>query len=398
MRALIAGGGIAGTVAAMALQKAGIEPVIFEAFAYGAEGVGAFLTLAVNGIEALGVLDVDVARVGGFETPRIALRLGSGQLLAELASGPDRPQGPVTRTLRRSELYGALRDEAHRRGIAIEYGKRLVGADTLSTSGVLARFADGSEAQGDVLVGADGLHSRVRSLIDPQAPRARYVGLLNAGGYADGLNVPGQPGTMQMFFGKRCFFCYVPVTGGEVWWFANPARSREPTKADLAAITEAQWRAELRQLFVADETPALEIIDSTPTITSGWATYDFPTVPHWHRDRMIIIGDAAHAASPSSGQGASMAIEDGIVLATCLRDEPTVAGAFTAYEKRRRVRVERVVAQGRSNGFGKTPGLFGRVLRDLALRVVFRRPAAVARSMEWVFDHRIDWDRDLIAS
>jgi 2-polyprenyl-6-methoxyphenol hydroxylase-like FAD-dependent oxidoreductase len=249
-----------------------------------------------------------------------------------------------------------------------------------------------------VLVGADGLHSRVRSLIDPKAPRARYVGLLNAGGYAQGLNVPGKPGTMQMFFGKRCFFCYVPRPGGEVWWFANPARPREPSREDLAAMTQQQWRAELRQLFAADGTPAVDIIDSTPTIMAGWVTYDFSSVPHWHRDRMIIIGDAAHAASPSSGQGASMAIEDAIVLATCLRDEPTIAKAFAAFERQRRERVERVVAQGRRNGFGKTPGPLGRVLRDLALRVVFRRPAMVTRSMDWIFDHRIDWERSVIVS
>jgi 2-polyprenyl-6-methoxyphenol hydroxylase-like FAD-dependent oxidoreductase len=124
---------------------------------------------------------------------------------------------------------------------------------------------------------------------------------------------------------------------------------------------------------------------------AGWATYDFPSVPHWHRDRMVIIGDAAHAASPSSGQGASMAIEDAIVLATCLRNEPSVAQAFVSYDQQRRERVERVVAQGRRNGFGKTPGPLGRAFRDLALRVVFRNPARATRSMDWIFDHRIDW-------
>jgi 2-polyprenyl-6-methoxyphenol hydroxylase-like FAD-dependent oxidoreductase len=105
---------------------------------------------------------------------------------------------------------------------------------------------------------------------------------------------------------------------------------------------------------------------------------------------MVLVGDAAHAASPSSGQGASMAIEDGIVLAKCLRDVPEIDGALAAYEHARRDRVERVVAQGRRNGSGKTPGPFGRVVRDLFLRVVFPR-VAKSDSLAWITDYRIDW-------
>ncbi|WP_414638650.1 FAD-dependent monooxygenase, partial [Actinophytocola sp.] len=96
--------------------------------------------------------------------------------------------------------------------------------------------------------------------------------------------------------------------------------------------------------------PAGEIIDATEHVFSGSNTYDFPTVPVWHRGRMIIIGDAAHATSPASGQGASMALEDAVTLAKCLRDLPA---AYTAYENLRRKRVERVVAQGKRNGDGK---------------------------------------------
>jgi hypothetical protein len=70
------------------------------------------------------------------------------------------------------------------------------------------------------------------------------------------------------------------------------------------------------------------IIRATKEILAGWNTYDFPTVPTWHNERMIIIGDAAHAASPSSGQGASMAIKDAVVLAKCLRDEPCIEDAL----------------------------------------------------------------------
>ena len=115
-----------------------------------------------------------------------------------------------------------------------------------------------------------------------------------------------------------------------------------------------------------------------------------PMVPRWHRDRMIIIGDAAHAASPSSGQGASMAIEDAVVLAGCLSAEADIEAAFARYERERRGRVEKIVAHGKRNGSGKAPGAFGRV-RDFFMGYVFRylekKGAAATR---WIYDYRVE--------
>jgi FAD-dependent urate hydroxylase len=391
-RVLVIGGGIAGTVLALALDKAGFRPVVFEAHEASADGVGVFLSLAPNGIEALRAVDLDATTFGGFPTPRIALRLGTGRLLTEFDNGPSTAASSAT-AIKRSDLYSALRDAATRRGIEVVYGKRLVDAENVDGI-VVARFEDGSEMRGHVLVGADGVHSRVRELIDPAAPRARYVGLLNTGGYARGVRVEGEPGTMQMFFGKRCFFSYVPAPGGEVWWFANPAVKKEPARSELRLVTPEAWRSTLIDLFRDDDSPAAALIDHTPVIQTGWPTYDFPKVPTWHRGRMLVIGDAAHAASPASGQGASMAIEDAVVLSQCLRDLPSVEAAFATYERLRRNRVERVVAAGKKNGNGKTPGLFGRVARDLALRMIFRggkRPGTLD-ALNWLYDYRVNWD------
>jgi len=99
---------------------------------------------------------------------------------------------------------------------------------------------------------------------------------------------------------------------------------------------------------------------------------NMPKVPTWYRGPMIIIGDAAHAASPSSGQGASMAIEDALVLAKCLRDVPDTTAAFAAFERIRRPRVERVVAFGARSSNSKAPGRVGRVVRDIMLPVVLK--------------------------
>jgi 2-polyprenyl-6-methoxyphenol hydroxylase-like FAD-dependent oxidoreductase len=379
--ALIIGGGIAGPVTAMALQRVGIDSVVYEAYGRGSDGVGAFLTLAVNGLEALDILDLKDTVCGlGMQTPAMKL-ISRGR---ELAAQP-----MPARTVARTDLYQALRDEAVRRGIAIEYGRRLDTAEVTPT-GVRANFTDGTTAEGDLLIGADGLRSRTRTVIDPKAPAARHVGLLNTGGYARGLRLPGEPGVAHFVFGRRCFFGYLIHPDGDVWWFANPPSRREPTREELLAITSDQWRARLVDLFRDDTGPMLDIIAATDDIVPGWNTYDFPRVPRWHNERMVLIGDAVHATSPSSGQGASMAIEDAIVLAKCLRDIPDTGAAFARFQALRQDRVERVVKHGKRSGDGKAQGRFGAMIRDLVLPVIVRKMVA-SNSLAWMYDYRIDW-------
>jgi FAD-dependent urate hydroxylase len=390
-RALIVGGGVAGPVAAMALRQAGIDAVVYEAYAGGADDAGSFLTFASNGLDALRTIDAHhLVLSEGFPTPRITIQSESGNRLGDVPNGGTLPDGTVSQTLKRADLYRALRDEAVRRGARVEYGKRLVDAGT-TPDGVVARFEDGTEAEGDLLIGADGIHSSTRRIIDPSAPGARYVPVLNIGGYARDVTVQAEPGTFRMVFGKRAFFGYAVHPSGEIWWFANPPRADEPTGAELAAIGTEQWREMLIDLFAGDDSPAVEIIRSTPGKLAGWATYDLPSVPTWHRESMIIIGDAAHATAPSSGQGASMAIEDAVVLARCLRDLPDTGQAFAAYERLRRARVERIVAQGARTSNSKAAGPVARVLRDLMMPLILKRVAR-GESLAWMHDYHIEWD------
>ncbi|WP_133905391.1 FAD-dependent oxidoreductase [Actinophytocola oryzae] len=384
--AIIVGGGVAGPVTAIALQKAGIDATVHEAYDRGADGVGAFLTLAVNGIAALGTLDLHhLVRDKGFATRKMSIGMGAGHKpMAEFGFGAALPDGTGTLSIRRADLYGALRDEAARRGIRVEYGKRLVSA-TPDRQGVTATFADGTTARADLIVGADGLRSAVRTIIDPNAPAPRYVPLLNVGGYAKGLRLDSAPGHMHMIFGREVFYSYVVHPDGDVWWFANPRQPRELSREELAAVS---WRDRMRELFAKEDDLAGALVDASPEFFAGWNTYDFPKVPVWHRDRMVVIGDAAHATSPASGQGASMAIEDAVTLARCLRDGADVPDAFARYESLRRTRVERVVAQGKRNGDGKSLGPVMR--RVLPLFFKLYRPSE--KSMDWLYGHRIDWD------
>ena len=391
-KALIIGGSIAGPVAAMALGRVGLGSVVYEAYAGGADDAGAFLTFASNGLDALRAIDAHhLVLEKGFPTPRMQIQSGTGKHLGDVPNGGTPYDGAVSQTLKRSDLYQALRDEAVRRGARVEYGKRLVDARITADGGVEARFEDGTEAGGDLLIGADGIRSRTRRIIDPSAPGARYIPVLNIGGYASDVRVPAEPSTFRMVFGKRAFFGYAVHPSGEVWWFANPPRADEPSSAELAATTAEQWRKMLVGLFADDATPAVQIIRATRGRLAGWATYDLPSVPTWHRGPMVIIGDAAHATAPSSGQGASMAIEDAVVLARCLRDLPDIGQAFATYERLRRARVERIVAHGARTSNSKAAGPVVRVLRALMMPMVLKR-AASGGTLAWMHDYHIEWD------
>lgn len=203
--ALVIGGGIAGPTAAMALQKAGVEAVVYEAYPTAADRVGAFLTLASNGVDALGAIAADQPVVAaGFPTPWITMRSGTGKRLGESPLGNTLPDGTASHTMRRADLCRALHDQAISRGVRIEFDRRLVAAEDTG-DGVRATFADGSVATGDVLIGCDGVRSTVRAIIDPRAPAPKYAGLLGTGGYASGVRMDTAPGTYEMIFGKRAF-------------------------------------------------------------------------------------------------------------------------------------------------------------------------------------------------
>jgi 2-polyprenyl-6-methoxyphenol hydroxylase-like FAD-dependent oxidoreductase len=296
--------------------------------------------------------------------------------------------------MKRTALARLLADEAIRRGITVRTGCALVGADP-SDDGVEAVFDDGSRATGDLLVGADGVRSVTRQLIDPLAPPPRFVGLINFGGItpAGRLTHALEPEAWQFVFGQRAFFGYHLTPGGDALWFANVPRP-EVSRHERRTTTEAEWRRQLAELFTQDAGPATDLISSGRLELAGDNTYDLGHVPVWHRGPMIVIGDAAHAPAPTSGQGASLAMEDGVQLARALRDAPSTAVAFASFERLRRSRVERVVAHGARGSSSKLPGRVGRVARDAVLSLILRFVTS-DRALGWMYDHRIHWDEPL---
>lgn len=342
MKALIAGGGIAGTATAIALRQAGIDSVVYEAYPSGGDDVGAFLTVMRDGMTALRAIDVHQPVIDhSFPAASVELFNAAGQHLEHRDIAGDPGDGP--RTLRRATLYQVLHAEATARGVRIEHGKRLVTAEAVPGGPVAASFADGTRAEGDLLVGADGIHSVTRGLIDDSAPGPRYTGQSIIYGYADGSPAPAAPDAYHMIFGERAFFGYTTPPDGRTWWFAR-IPGPELSAAERGAATADEWRRRALDAFPDDRTPARAIVAATGAEIVGSNSYDIPTTPRWHNGSMVVIGDAAHAASPAAAQGASMAVEDAVALAQCLRDRPNVGRALDAFESIRRAPTEATVA------------------------------------------------------
>jgi 2-polyprenyl-6-methoxyphenol hydroxylase-like FAD-dependent oxidoreductase len=392
--ALVIGAGIAGPVAAMALQKAGIEATVYEAHESTAEGVGGGMSIAPNGIEALASIALDhVVRPLGVPMTGIEIQDWSGRPLGLFANPPG--VAPM-QFLWRGDLYRALYDEALRRGILIEHGKRLMRTEE-KDDGVTAHFDDGTEATAEVLIGADGIRSTVRGLLDASAPGPEYAGLISFGAKISKPGVPSTRGKMPMSFGKRAFFGYQIFDDDTAMWFANLPQREPMTLADVLKKPAAEWLPYVRAQFVTDGTPAVRLIDRTEPdelIIVGPVEFMPPTTAVWSRGRVVLIGDAVHAPSSSSGQGASLSIESAIQLARCLRDLP-YDQAFATYEAERRPRVEKVIKETTRKNARKAAGPVARVLNAWAIKLFSKinNPAKMA----WIFDYRIDWDAKVSA-
>ncbi|MFL1379360.1 FAD-dependent oxidoreductase [Nocardiopsis protaetiae] len=391
MRVLIGGGGIGGPVLALALHRAGIDVRTFEAHTGPATALGSHLALAPNGLAVLHALGAgeDVIAHSAFPSDTIEFTNGRGRVLGRLNDGSARHGAHLrTRTITRGRLQTVLAEAAARAGVPVTYGKRLV-SHTDHGDHVTVAFADGGTARGDVLIGADGIHSPVRRALDPAAPAPAYTGLLNLGGSLPAGLLPATPeGTTRMVFGRRAFLGH--QTGGDTTlWFVNLPHP-DPAPAEPAG----GWQRYVLDRFAGDD-PAIAaaLAHADPAAFTPMGIHDIASLPRWSRGRVSLLGDAAHAMAPSSGQGASQALEDALVLASCLRDIDDPAQALATYEELRRGRVERVVAIGRRQGSLKLArNRVTALLRDLALPLVFKAIARTDPHRE-LFDHRIDPDR-----
>jgi 2-polyprenyl-6-methoxyphenol hydroxylase-like FAD-dependent oxidoreductase len=393
---LIIGGGIAGPALALFLKKAGIAATLHEAYPHCAD-IGGGLQVAPNGMAVLEQLGLaDAVAAAGTTCTAMTFRDRHGDAFATLPVGS--PSRPAV-TLKRAQLHRILLEAADREGIPIAYGRRLAAIEE-DAAGITARFTDGTTARGDLLVGADGIHSQTRRLILPDAPSPAFTGLVGIGGFVPHALWPARAPehTMTLCFGPPGAVLGYGLAGRSepdtLMWWSTIERDRPLDAESRAALTPAAVRRHVLDAGDGWFEPVPDILDAAAEIVAPIDIFDMPSLPRWWHGRAVLVGDAAHAVTPHSGQGVSLALEDAICLAKRLRGLPAGAGAaawgqaFAGFEQDRRGRTERICALGRRNGDTKKRhglGWLQRRLMPLFLRLMVYEQRRIQR-------YRVRWE------
>jgi salicylate hydroxylase len=347
LRVAVAGGGIGGLTAALALLRAGVSVQVYEQADRFSE-VGAGVTLGPNAVrllQRLGLgprLDEISAHPQGYEMRR----WHDGRVLIEThRSGPLRAMKSLT--MHRADLHHVLLD-----AIPPEFlhaGRECTGVDQRDEQ-LLVRFRDGATEPADAVVGADGIHSAVRSMFSRDAPV--FSGSIAYRGLVPVARLPFlgvERSILTFWLGPRQHLLTFPVAGGAVMNLV----AFVPADGSWA---EESWTApgevsDLIQHFSGWAPPVPEILQALDG-TMRWAVYDREPLRSWGAGRVTLLGDAAHAMLPHQGQGAGQSIEDAAVLSRCLaRARPeTVPEWLRLYEQIRKPRTERVQRASRIAG------------------------------------------------
>jgi salicylate hydroxylase len=388
MKALIAGGGIAGISAALSLARAGWDAHVYEQAEELTE-IGAGLQLSPNAcrvLDRLGVLPEMRARAS---TPEAAeLRDGAtGALVyrAELGAAAEARWGAPYLHIHRADLLDVLAGAAAGAGVQLYLGKTAEGALSRTENAAL-HLADGGNVEGDLVLGADGIRSRLRGVIGPVEPPT-YAGQVAWRALVPAGALPAEAAqpVATVWMGPGRHLVSYPVRRGE--------------EVNLVAVLDrADWAEEgwglpgdadeMRAAFAGWVEPVRVLLDAV-TECYLWGLFDRPEQVRWVRDRFALVGDAAHPMLPFLAQGAAMAIEDGAALVRHLSLNENVPAALTAWEAERWPRVVRVRERSRANGrlFHRPEGLARSLAHGVMSAVARSSPQFAVAQFDWLYGH-----------
>ena len=357
--ALIVGAGIGGLSAGIALREAGWNIRIFER-AQSPRELGFGVGLAPNAIAALrelGLADEVLAR--SFEPRSVEVRRMDGTVLKRVNVPPGALGGPMVVALRPA-LHGALLDAVGMDSIALEHE-----ATGFNVSGgrVTLQTACGATAEGDLLVGADGVASVIRRALHPDEPPPRSSGIVAVRGAVHGALHHLNDLSAISYFGRGVESMVIRASETGIYWFLSLARELVPAgmqdPAAILALMSPRFDATFRAVTSA-------------TVDMRYdALVDRDPIPFWGKDVVTLLGDAAHPVLPHTGQGAAQAMVDAVALAGALGVGADVTRALRAYEHDRRAKTAALLRQGRRTArVMKTTNPVACYLREVALRLV----------------------------
>ena len=369
-RVCVVGAGIGGLVTAVALQRRGVDAHVYEAAAAGRD-VGKGIWVPPNAMRALDRLGLAAAVAEhGVALERAAVQTAEGRAVQEIDFGEVRARhGHTTVSVLRADLHRVLAD-ALRSG-TLHWGHRCTGVEADGPRPA-ARFGD-RRVEADLVVGADGVRSVVREAVAPEAP-FRFAGQTCTLGVAR-LRLAGPLArSARELWGGPSRFGFSPVGPETAYWFAPV--SGPPVGA--AAEVDARHLDGLRRRYAAFAAPVPAILAaSDPSDAVRVDLGELAPLPRWHRGRVVLVGDAAHAMTPNLGQGGAQAVEDGVALARALSDDPDWPAALARYERARRATATRVART--SWWMGKAAHLRPRWARGLRDAVFRATPDRVSR-------------------
>ncbi|MEZ4827794.1 MAG: FAD-dependent monooxygenase [Bacteroidia bacterium] len=363
MKILIIGGGIGGLCTAIALKNKGFEPVVYEKVPE-LKGLGAGIVIATNAIRALrdiGIADAVLKGEKIFE--RGGIYSQEGKLIsANITPDIVKKFGDTSHAVHRADLHNKLISLLGEANIVTGKGCKEARQEGEK---VVAVFEDGSTAEGDALIAADGIHSAVRRQLVPSST-IRYSGYTCWRGV---VNMHPEDMDMDQFsesWGANGRFGVVPLARNRVYWFATKNAPQNDTEM-------ARWKSEdLLRNFGKYHAPIPQLLENTPDEAVLWNDIvDLKPLKQFAFGKIMLLGDAAHATTPNLGQGACMAIEDAAVVANCLKARGKVEDAFRLAEQMRIGRTTEIVNRSWTLGkIGQWENAVLAGLRNALLRMV----------------------------
>ncbi|KAB7897182.1 FAD-dependent urate hydroxylase HpxO [Rouxiella sp. S1S-2] len=342
MKAVVIGGGIGGTCAAIALKRFGIETAVFEAVKE-IKPVGAAISIWPNGVKCLNYLGMkDALRQLGGQMRYMAYNdYQQGQTLTRFSMDPlIQCVGEQPYPVARAELQAMLLDAYGRNDV--QFGKRVTHVEE-SASGVTAWFDDGTSATGDLLIAADGTHSVIRKHVLGYATERRYAGYVNWNGLVeiDESIAPADQWTTFVGEGKRVSL--MPVSGNRFYFFFDVPLPKGLAQ-DRSTVCE-----DLQGYFAGWAEPVQKLIAQiNPQTTNRVEIHDIEPFEKLVKGRIALLGDSAHSTTPDIGQGGCAAMEDAVVLATMLQTNSLgIEDALLRYQEKRADRVKDLVLKAR---------------------------------------------------